>query len=280
MLVAEVHGHHIPEAQNSEDYLTSAVFGHLRYLPPNQFWPELFKYALAMPEAKNSTLSDHLSEIGIEINKFESLEIHFWPSHPELGSPDLILVFYGTNLQPLVILIEAKLWAHKSGTGDRDQIARYLRLLDDADYVRPRLPAVFRSALIYLTEHDSLAELEESADLYKNPLKARTQIFRLQWQDILLAARYALPSATGTTKLILCDVASFLSRRGLEYFYGFHRILLPLMSGQRLNVFDRGLLMRMLLPFPFETKRLMGGSRIFTEMHLPSSFTIRKGAWL
>jgi hypothetical protein len=280
MLLAEVHGHHIQEAQNSEDYLTSAVFGHIRYLPPSQFWPELFKYALAMPDAVNRTLSDHLSDIGIEIGKFEALEIHFWPSHPQFGTPDLILVFYGTNLHPLVILIEAKLWAHKSGTGDFDQIARYLRLLDDADHVRPRLPAVFTSALIYLTEHDSLAELEESIGVYENPVKAVTQVFRLQWQDILLAVSYALPSATGPAKLILRDVASFLSRRGLEYFFGFRRVLLPAINPQRVKIFDQGLFMRMTLSFPFKTKRLMDGSPFFTEIHLPSSFTIRRGAWL
>jgi hypothetical protein len=34
MLIAELHGKVIAEAQNNEDCLTSWVFGHLRYLPP------------------------------------------------------------------------------------------------------------------------------------------------------------------------------------------------------------------------------------------------------
>ena len=158
MLVAELHGHHIPETANSEDYLTSTVFGHLRYLPPWIFWDELFKEALAMPRAMSGTLAGLLQQLGIEVKNFETLEVRFWSRHPEYGCPDLILVFSGATSQPLIILIEAKLWAEKSGTGEFDQIARYLRLLDKPDGVIPRLPETARSVLIYLTEHDSLAE--------------------------------------------------------------------------------------------------------------------------
>src|SRR5258708_23406221 len=160
MLVAELHGHHIPETANSEDYLTSTVFGHLRYLPPRIFWDELFKEALAMPGAMSGTLAGLLPHLGIEIENFEMLEVRFWSRHPEYGCHDLILVFSGAACQPLIILIEAKLWAEKSGTGEFDQIARYLRLLDKPDGVVPRLPETARSVLIYLTEHDSVAELE------------------------------------------------------------------------------------------------------------------------
>ena len=33
MLLAEIHGKTLAEGRNGEDYLTSAVFGHLRYVP-------------------------------------------------------------------------------------------------------------------------------------------------------------------------------------------------------------------------------------------------------
>jgi hypothetical protein len=51
MLVAEVHGKRVAEAQDAEDYLTSAVFGHLRYIPPSVFWPDLFALATGLPNS-------------------------------------------------------------------------------------------------------------------------------------------------------------------------------------------------------------------------------------
>jgi hypothetical protein len=49
MLAAEIHGHSVPEARNSEDYLTSTVFGHLRYIQPGPFWDALFELACSEP---------------------------------------------------------------------------------------------------------------------------------------------------------------------------------------------------------------------------------------
>jgi len=34
MLIAEIHGKRFPEAEGQEDWLTSAVFGHLRHIAP------------------------------------------------------------------------------------------------------------------------------------------------------------------------------------------------------------------------------------------------------
>jgi hypothetical protein len=185
MLLAEIHGHHLLEAANSEDYLTSAVFGHLRYLAPRTFWKTLFKQALAMPEAKSRTLAEHLQVHGIEIESFERLQVCFWPRHPIYGCPDLILVFTGNGTYPMVVLIEAKLWADKSGTGEFDQLARYLRLLDESGAVVPRLPESFLSILIYLTEHDSLMELEESIRIYGNSQEARERVFGCSGRTLL-----------------------------------------------------------------------------------------------
>src|SRR5690348_16713172 len=131
MLIAEINGHRVAEAANSEDYLTSAVFSHLRYLSPKMFWNELFKRVLAMPDTESRTLADDIDQRGIAPNAHSEVSIRFWPTHPVHGCPDLILVFTGPDIEPFVILIEAKHWSAKSGTGDSDQIARYLRLLDD-----------------------------------------------------------------------------------------------------------------------------------------------------
>jgi hypothetical protein len=45
MLIAELHGKGIAEAQDNEDCLTSCVFGHLRYLPPSVFWEQFLSCA-------------------------------------------------------------------------------------------------------------------------------------------------------------------------------------------------------------------------------------------
>lgn len=281
MLVAELHGHYVAEAQNSEDYLTSTVFGHLRYLLPNLFWPELFKHILAMPAAGPRTLFDQLAQSGISIKTFDSLDIHFWPSHPTFGCPDLILVFSGKGLKPLVVLVEAKLWAEKSGTGDFDQIVRYLRLLNQPARVHPRLPTEFTSALIYLTERDSLAELEESLKVFEKPIEGRRKIFRLQWQDIIMAASVVLPSTAGIARLILNDVASFLTRRGLKYFSGFHRLDFPAISIQPLNMLKQEIFEYMPLPGLLQIKALpIAQHSTFRKLPLPPVFNIQRGPWL
>jgi hypothetical protein len=173
MLAADIHGHVVPEARDSEDYLTSTVFGHLRYLPPSVFWDRLFAHTLGMPtlpaKSAGSTLAEALIASAVDIAAFEQLEVLFWASHPLFGVPDLILCFTGTGKRALVVLIEAKLWSDKSGAGEFDQIARYVRLLEQPDSLRPRLPRDFTWVLVYLTPRESLAELDEKrCSLYKS----------------------------------------------------------------------------------------------------------------
>ena len=45
MLIAEIHGKRFPEAEGQEDWLTSAVFGHLRHIAPGAFWADLLDRA-------------------------------------------------------------------------------------------------------------------------------------------------------------------------------------------------------------------------------------------
>src|SRR4051812_13600263 len=133
MLVAEIHRKGFEEARNHEDYLTSAVFGHLRYLPPGIFWEDLFKLAKGMPsvDGAEANLAEAAAAVAAPVCRYRQLRVHFWRNHPKWGEPDLLLVFSGEGVRQLVILIEAKLWSGKSGTGEWDQLARYLRLLDD-----------------------------------------------------------------------------------------------------------------------------------------------------
>ena len=132
MLIAEIRGHASLDVEQNEDYLTSAVFGHLRYLPPMVFWQELFSRAWSFPSSGGATsLVQTFFKNGPSLSNYSHLEIHFWPFHPTYGEPDMLLTFTGDKLEPLVIIIEVKLWSEKSSEGEKDQLAKYLALLDD-----------------------------------------------------------------------------------------------------------------------------------------------------
>src|SRR4051812_34678133 len=131
MLVAEIHGKYMSDARLDEDYLTSSVFGHLRYVPPGPFWLALLGRAVSLPVERECMTADRYirRSVGRQISSYSKLEAYFWPRHP-LGEPDLVLCFRAVDASPVVVLIEAKLEAAKSSRGEQDQLARYLRILD------------------------------------------------------------------------------------------------------------------------------------------------------
>jgi hypothetical protein len=222
MLLAEIHGKVLEEARNHEDYLTSAVFGHLRYLPPCLFWDEFFSNAKTVAiEGKEKSLCQSAREQGARVSEYSALQIHFWPNHPKWGQPDLVLCFTGTNLPPLVIVIEVKLYSEKSGTGDDDQLGRYLGILGDLSALDVSLPVNPLAALVYLTPRESLHEIESTLASSRASPADRQRLFRVQWQDLLAAARRAVAGAEGQSRTILQDVCLFLEKKGLEYFSGF-----------------------------------------------------------
>lgn len=126
MLIAEIHGKIVPEAQGSEDYLTSAVFGHLRYLPPSVFWEAFFACARSLPDrngAEHCMAEVVLDRTGHRISEYAAVNVHFWPrDRHTLEEPDLLLCFTGSGLQPVVIVVEAKYWAGKSGVGRKTSL--------------------------------------------------------------------------------------------------------------------------------------------------------------
>ena len=76
--------------------------------------------------------------------------------------------------------------------------------------------------LVYLTPRESLTEVQASAALL--PESHRGWLFRVQWQDLLIAATNAAPSAPEPARTILADVARFLRTLGLEYFDRFTEV--------------------------------------------------------
>jgi hypothetical protein len=138
------------------------------------------------------------------------------------------------------VLVEVKLWSEKSGTGDRDQLVRYLRVLEDLDAVKVQVPAQADCYLVYLTPRESLAEVEDSAAHLD--ARARGRLFRLQWQDVLEAAEAAWRGSPEPACTILADVARFLRELGLEHFKGMSRLdELPLLEPGFGGVYTAGL---------------------------------------
>ena len=271
MLIAEIHGKVIKEARDREDYLTSAVFGHLRYIPPGVFWSELFEHALGMEEGL--TLTNSLRTNHIALARYSRLATHFWPKHPKFGDPDLILQFSGEEVPSLFVLIEVKLWAGMSGSGKSGQVPRYMRLLDDLGALGFKVEKNDIKVLVYLTPRDSSKELEESLQAITEPENARDHMFRLQWQDILATARhvanpYAVSIATDATATILDDVAKFLDHRNLAYFSGF---------GQNDNLDN---LTSEEASFYGTAKSLEGQFQGMTEQSAFDFFHIKSGGWM
>jgi hypothetical protein len=225
MLLAEIHGHVLEAAAGDEDYLTSAVFGHLRYVPPTVFWEDFLAATKGFPV--QTCLSEELSKQGLRISQYSSLKIHFWPSHAEFGEPDLVLCFSGSGLRPLVVLTEVKLWSGKSGEGEHDQLVKYVKLLSDLRHLKTNetLPGSPLTALLYLTPRESIGEIQDTLSLLETKPTDFLGIFRVQWQELLAMAIRTMPSEEGMARTILQDVQRFLRRRGLEYFRGFNEEL-------------------------------------------------------
>jgi hypothetical protein len=217
MLVAECRGKIRPEVQDDEDYLTSAIFGHLRYLPPSLFWPDLLLRTKGA-DSEETSLVSVLTAKAVSIRGYSRLDVEFWHACLPFGEPDMVLRFSGSGLEPLIILVEVKLWSSKGSTEEHDQLENYLLLLD-------KLAGAGPSALVYLTPRESIEEIEDTLKRMHDDGTYRRRIFRLKWQDILTVAREVSPSVSDVNAMrILADVAEFLHRRGLEYFEGFEPV--------------------------------------------------------
>ena len=175
------------------------------------FWRDFFLRAVGSHSEGACSLSDYLTDSGVELLECDSLEVRFWPSHRSFGTPDLCLCFSGARTLPSVIMVEAKLGAGKSGAGEDDQLLRYLLLLRQLDELELPFRAADRKravkALLFLTPHDSVAEINETAELCAPYAGLKHLLFRAQWQDIQAAASACASGASGHTRVILHDIS-------------------------------------------------------------------------
>ena len=221
MLLAEINGKYDVAVRDHEDYLTSTVFSHLRYVRPGRFWAALFSKAKALPvQGIEKTLTEVIGD-SHDISRYEMLDVRFWPKCPGLGEPELAMSFSGGCQTPLVVLVEVKLWSPKSGQGKHDQLMRYLQIADSLDRLTPAMPANAKVVVVYLTPRESSNEVLDSLSEYGDSDQSRHRLFRLQWQDMVEAIEDALLKELELSQLILRDVRDFLLVRRLGYFKGF-----------------------------------------------------------
>ena len=237
MLVAEIHGKRFAGADNQEDWLTSAVFGHLRHVPPGIFWGDLFGRSFNTGERRDS-LRSQIWAAGIHLSDYSDLKVVFWRTFLGYGEPDLILCFSGASQPPLIVIVEVKLNSGKSGAGENDQLKRYVELLGDPT----ALLSIGRTEpshrfLVYLTRNFAKIDIEESVELavLAGNHDAAAKVFGLQWQDVLECADH-----NRDANQLLEEVAEFLRRRDFDAFRGFrsvepksHPIAMGLFYGSR-----------------------------------------------
>ena len=216
MLLAEIHGKSYRDIEDLEDLLTSAVFGHLRLIKPPLFWLALLERARTVEQ---STLLQVLGHLGVDALKFSGVRVRFWPYFPDYGEPDLLVQLFGDKVPSITILVEVKLHAGKSGTGEFDQLAKYFRLLNDPTCLLDWPCDIEKRFLVYLTKSFSADELNASIAESEIP-NVESRMFGLEWNDI---AEIAI--AERKHDELLDEVARFLKRRGFERFHGF--VFLP-----------------------------------------------------
>jgi hypothetical protein len=221
MLQAELHGHGMPQAIASEDYLTSTVFELLKYLEALDFWQRLTLRADTVT-ADGTRLRGKLTLH--DFGPSDEVEIRFWERYGE-SIPDLTIRLIRRGIPVLQLLVEVKLKSEKGEAGDvdRDQLVRYAELA--ATLSTPDVPVL----LLFLTQGDPLLDIKESLDLLASKVEPAGRIFGIQWADVHACCVEALNSGalSSIENRIVADLAEYLSARNLDYFTGFRESGLP-----------------------------------------------------
>jgi len=187
MIQAELKGK-IPELENSEDILTSCIFGLLRYLPLQEGLFEILK------KTKNYDDNSSILDNNQEIIHYNEAEYFFWEASESYGKPDLILIFKSHDqiVAPAILVIEVKYYSEKSRSGEHDQLKDYFLALSDENsrktFYNEKI-SEFKGkflGLVYLTYYSQEKECEDSLyELSKCKLDdVKKNFYQLRWNDI------------------------------------------------------------------------------------------------
>ena len=217
----------IPEVKAHEDYLTSCIFGALKYLPP--------KYGIfpILGEALNyrlkKKLNDYLASKGLPLEIFEKAELYFWPKSSKYGEPDIVILIKDKN-SSYIIAIEVKYFSYKHGEGEDDQLKRYFVALSTnknrttfaCDAIKEFSGDLL--AIIYLTQFEARDEIVDTLNaLAKEDKKDVSNIFfHLKWQNVAgVIENLCLGEKDLYRKKIYDDIHKLLDFKNLIPFKGF-----------------------------------------------------------
>lgn len=194
MIEAEIKGK-TGNLRDSEDVLTSTVFGLLKYKAFQAILCGFFQKAV--PYNKN-TIAKQLS---IDKLETEEIQLKFWYYDSEFGEPDLII-----KGNSFVILIEIKYLAEMSGI---DQLTKYNSLLGK------KYNNIQNKAILYLTMDLMMPSLDE-----KSTEGIEDKLFWLSWYELLPLVEDCKSENTLEVELIE-DLKKYLIKRNLNTFKRF-----------------------------------------------------------
>ena len=205
MIQAELHGK-LSEIKNSEDVLTSNIFGLLKYLP-NDILLNILDHA--------KTLSGKKIELDL---KSYIPEFIFWENIKGYGEPDLIIKFRNKVGHELILCIEIKYYSSKSGDGDNDQLKRYFEALSISSKEKSSFLGV-----VYLTKYPSRKELEDSLYYIKQKEldDAEEKLFQLRWFEITKSLENYNGVLNRHEDLIVKDLIEYLNYKNFVEFTDF-----------------------------------------------------------
>jgi len=240
--------HKLPELRGHEDYLTSCIFGALKYLPPDAVLFPFLKFSFNY--RSNETFEEYLKQKNINLSNLKP-KFHFWPRSSTYGEPDLVITLEG-GAGSFIIAVEIKYFSMKHGEEEQDQLARYylaLGTIDGRETFSQKGIKYFSGdllALVYLTQFEAELEIEESLKALelKGIRYAHDKFFHLRWQELpKIIEPLLLKEHDSYEKIICMDIKNLMESKALLPFTRFSKL-----SGE--------LLPELLLVFPvfFETE--------------------------
>ena len=216
----------LPELNNREDYLTSCVFGSLKYLSPTDVFYPFISRSYNYFSKKN--LSVYIESLGVQFSDFPTVRTFFWPNSRMYGEPDLVFILESTA-QQFLLAVEVKFFAEKHGEEENDQLVRYYKALATVEGRKSFSEEGIRNckgellALIYLTQFEAENEIQQSLQvLQEQGFRAHDKFFHLRWQELIgIVSHLATSGNDPHKKAIYEDLMQLLRFKNLVPFSGF-----------------------------------------------------------
>jgi hypothetical protein len=207
----------LPEISRGEDYLTSCVFGALKYLPPEEGLLPVLRKSIDYSTKKFFQLPFGL----------EQVSYFFWPKFSD-GEPDLVFIL-SAGLSKFILCVEVKYYSSKSSTGERDQLKRYYEGLEKRrEEFTIKDIASFEGeflGLIYLTQYEAFDEIGESIMAIGKHNNLSPMLFQLRWEDVYRAIEeLSKKPQNDFANQIYSDLLRLLMHKNLQYFSGFSEV--------------------------------------------------------